>query len=179
MVSTLIIKRMYKNKHKISSILFCLSYRIKPGESYFDRLPQPVNDRAVEFAVPCSCFQKNTKNGSPRCAAAKIVNFPNESDKKGINVKSEIEGNTKVKMKDQLTAKDFKLFKRYVASTVSKRQKRAIPVKSRFTKQNATRYCVERISNSQVGKLCSNLGTNVQALVDSCSIDLQVKIMAK
>ena len=42
------------------------------------------------------------------------------------------------------------------------------------SKDNATQYCAERLLETKVGKLCAKLGTNVQALVNVCSADIEV-----
>ena len=44
-------------------------------------------------------------------------------------------------------------------------------------KENATRYCAERISETKIGKLCAKIGVNVQALVNTCSADVAVSTL--
>ena len=135
----------------------------------------------MEYQVPCSCFRK-AKNGRPECIEELPVHFPNVMDQTGtvVIVTQEDDTNTShrrkrdVERSDDLTKEDFKLFRHSAWSRGSKRQKRASQAQAKFTKQNATRYCLERISDSDVGKLCAKLGANVQALVNSCSIDLEV-----
>lgn len=156
-----------------------LYFRMEPGESYFDRLPQPVNDAAVNYNKPCSCYKKDM-NGNPVCLKEFPVHFYNVMSQPGITV-NPTQGNggngkkRSVKLSDDLTEEDFDLFKRFVASGVPNRHRRGIAVKAPFSKENATRYCREKILESNVGKLCAKLGTNVQALVNSCSIDVEVK----
>jgi len=108
------------------------------------------------------------------------VHFPNILDKKGVVVQFPRDPNrTRGKRdiyyySDDLQEDDFDLFKSYLGSGGYHRYKRALPSKPRFTKENATLYCMEKVSNTKVGKLCASLGANVQAKVNSCSIDLEV-----
>ncbi|KAJ7351104.1 hypothetical protein OS493_036560 [Desmophyllum pertusum] len=53
------------------------------------------------------------------------------------------------------------------------RFRRAAPI-GQILKENATRYCAERISETKIGKLCAKVGVNVQALVDACSVDVEL-----
>ena len=156
-----------------------LYFRMKPGESYFDRLPQPVNDAAVNYNKPCSCY-KQDMNGKPICLQDFPMHFYNVMRQPGRTINlTPGDGfdreKRNVKLSDDLTEEDFDLFKRSVASGVPKRHKRGLAVKAKLSKENATRYCREKILESNVGKLCAKLGTNVQALVNSCSIDVEVK----
>ena len=50
--------------------------------------------------------------------------------------------------------------------------KRAAP--GPVSKKNASRYCSEKVADTDIGKLCAKLGTNVQALVNTCSADVEV-----
>lgn len=74
---------------------------------------------------------------------------------------------------DELTDEDYNLFKSPVPSETQDRFKRALlaPV---ISKQNATRYCTDKIKNTKVGKLCADIGVDVQGYVDSCSFDVSV-----
>ena len=152
---------------------------MEPGESYFDRLPQPVNDAVVKYNKPCSCF-KTDDQGNPECLEDFPMHFYNVMGQPGTTI-NPTPGNgggrekRNVKLSDDLTEEDFDLFKRSVASRVPRRHKRGLAVKASVSKENATRYCREKILDSNVGKLCAKLGTNVQALVNSCSIDVEVK----
>ena len=74
---------------------------------------------------------------------------------------------------DDLTEDDFELFKKTVDTKPRERPKRSI---TPISKENATRYCAERLAETPVGKLCAKLGTNVQALVNVCSSDIEVCI---
>lgn len=152
---------------------------MEPQKSYFERLPELVDDTTVEFEKPCSCF-KTYANGSATCGPAVIVNYPNESDRPGTPVN--LEGSEGERRKrsteyaDDITDRDFDSFKRYVASVVSKRQRRSSQTHSPLTKENATQYCMERLFNSEVGSLCSQIGADVHELVASCSSDVEVKV---
>ena len=159
---------------------FCCYFflRLQPGESYFDSLPDPINDKGLLYNMPCSCYKKDM-NGLPVCLETPPVHFPNVLDEAG-NVITLAGGGSKRKKRDiqfldDLTDVDFELFKRYAGSGSSRRYKRASEDKPKFTNENATRYCMEKISNTEVGRLCAKLGVNVQAMVNSCSIDLEVK----
>lgn len=74
---------------------------------------------------------------------------------------------------DDLTDEDFALFRNPSDNKLVRRMKRSITPVSR---DNATRYCTEKLAETQVGKLCAKLGANVQALVNVCSSDIEVSI---
>ena len=153
---------------------------MEPGDSYFDRLPDPVNDTGLLYKMPCACY-KEDQNGIPECLKAPPVHFPNVLDEAGNAISFEGGEGSKRKKRDihfldDLTDEDFELFKRYTRSGTSRRHKRASVDKPKFTKENATLYCMEKISNTEVGRLCAKLGVNIQAMVNSCSIDLEVNI---
>lgn len=82
-----------------------------------------------------------------------------------------------IHLSDELTDEDFRMFKNFVrpVATNVHRYKRALLDEPTFTKENATLYCMERISNTEAGKLCAKLGANIQAKVNSCAVDLEVK----
>lgn len=71
---------------------------------------------------------------------------------------------------DDLTEEDFALFRKPSDNKLVRRMKRSI------TRDNATRYCNEKLAETLVGKLCAKLGANVQALVKVCSADIEVSI---
>ena len=70
---------------------------------------------------------------------------------------------------DDPTEADIQLFKQ----TPERRFRREVSV-TPISKENATRYCAERISETKIGKLCAKVGVNVQALVNTCSSDVEV-----
>ncbi|KAL9972518.1 hypothetical protein ACROYT_G018840 [Oculina patagonica] len=138
-------------------------------------MPDPINGITVRYKVPCSCTETDIY-GNPKCTHKTPLDFPNYMDKvEGKSVKG-TDGREKrdIHFSDDLTDDDFELFKRYVGSVDTHRFKREVLNRPTFTKENATLYCKERISNTDVGKLCAKLGANVQAMVNSCSIDLEL-----
>ena len=70
---------------------------------------------------------------------------------------------------DEVTQEDFKVPMTNLTSNESLWEERLV-----VSKDNATRYCAERLLETEVGKLCAQLGTNVQALVNVCSADIEV-----
>lgn len=75
---------------------------------------------------------------------------------------------------DDLTDEDFRLFYNSLETHNHKRSKRSV---NSISKENATRYCNEKLADTPVGKLCAKMGTNVQALVNVCSSDIEVSIL--
>ena len=72
---------------------------------------------------------------------------------------------------DDPTEEDFQIFKKF--PQVQLRFRRAAQV-GQISKANATRYCAERISETEIGKICAKVGVNVLALVKTCSADVAV-----
>ena len=77
-----------------------------------------------------------------------------------------------VSLSDDPTDEDFKLFSQTPQLRLRVKRDAVFEV----SKENATRYCAERISETKIGKLCAKVGVNVQALVNICSVDIQVNI---
>ena len=77
-----------------------------------------------------------------------------------------------VTLSDDPTDEDFKLFSQTPQLRLRVKRDAVFEV----SKENATRYCAERISETKIGKLCAKVGVNVQALVNICSVDIQVNI---
>lgn len=77
-----------------------------------------------------------------------------------------------VSFSDDPTDEDFKLF----SQTPQLRLRVKRDVLFEVSEENATRYCAARISETKIGKLCAKVGVNVQALVNICSVDIQVNI---
>ena len=75
-----------------------------------------------------------------------------------------------VTLSDDPTDEDFKLFSQTPQLRLRVKRDAVFEV----SKENATRYCAERISETKIGKLCAKVGVNVQALVNICSVDIQV-----
>ena len=70
---------------------------------------------------------------------------------------------------DELTHEDFQVLMTPLNTNEHHREKRSV-----VSKDNATRYCTERLLETRVGRLCAKLGTNIQALVNVCSADIEV-----
>lgn len=73
---------------------------------------------------------------------------------------------------DDLTGEDYLLFQQRPHSW-PRRFRREVP-NEQISRENATSYCAERISQTEIGKLCAKVGVNLQALVNVCSIDIKV-----
>ena len=149
-------------------------------ESFFDVLPSPINDAGVRYDIPCSC-EKKDEHGNPICKKELPTHYFNILDQQGkVVVPSVSDGlgrkKRNVEDSDDLTDEDFDLFERLnFGSGVHNRVRRAAPAVSRFSNKNATHYCRKLIADTDISKSCAKIGSNVQALVNSCSIDLEVK----
>ena len=135
----------------------------------------------MRYDIPCSCDKKDVR-GDPECIKTLPTHYFNILDQQGRVV--ELSGSDGPGMKkrnvedsDDLTDEDFDLFQRLnFGSGVHNRVRRAASDVSLFSKKNATRYCRKLIADTTIGKSCAKVGSNVQALVNSCSIDLEVKM---
>ncbi|XP_067041983.1 uncharacterized protein [Acropora muricata] len=144
------------------------SLRLSPNESYFDILPRPVLAYTVDYSQACEC---TPSGGHPDCKNAFDIAFP--TLKKTARRKSSPmflcdRDKRDMHLSDELTDEDYHLFKRTLPS--HKRRKRE---SGRISKENATYYCEARISKTKIGKLCAKIGINVQALVNTCSFDVE------
>lgn len=134
----------------------------------------------MRYDIPCSCDKKDNQ-GNPECKRELPTHYFNILDKQGRVVVPSLPagfGRKKrnVEESDDLTDEDFDLFQRLnFGSFVHNRLRRAAPAISRFSRKNATHYCRRLIADTDIGKSCAKVGSNVQALVNSCSIDLEVK----
>jgi len=150
---------------------FCLC-RLEANNSYFQTLPAEINKVVRPFEKSCACGKALTK----KCVDDGIpVDWPMDDSKHYNRIKMcdrnpekdrkrrDIEGS------DELTHEDFEVLMTPLKSNEHHREKRSV-----VSKDNATRYCAERLLETRVGKLCAKLGTNVQALVDVCSADIEV-----
>ncbi len=120
------------------------------------------------------------ENKKPVCIQKIPLHFPNVLDGSGkviMTAGGDRERRDSHHYSDDLTDEDFEIFKTYVRSEANHRYKRAVIKKSKFTKEDATLYCMGKVSNTDVGALCAKLGANVQAMVKSCSIDLEVFLL--
>ena len=76
-----------------------------------------------------------------------------------------------VEYSDDPSEEEFQFLKK--TPLLRPRFRREVP-NEKVSKENATNYCAERISETEIGKLCANVGVNLQELVDTCSVDLEV-----
>ena len=78
---------------------------------------------------------------------------------------------------DALTDEDYEYFKEPGAfqspSRVHLRTKRAAEAFP-LSRENATRYCTEKLVESYMGKFCAKVGTDVHSFVNGCSADIMV-----
>lgn len=140
------------------------------NESFFDILPPTIDDTTATYTAVCSCptgegaicGQNNVK--IPSFLIDKTTAF-NLCDRKTFK--------RDIHYSDDLTDEDYELFRKPLQPHHLHRFKRAVPAPV-ISKENATRYCLEKIAESEVGKLCADVGVNVQAYVDSCSVDIEV-----
>ncbi|XP_068690657.1 uncharacterized protein [Montipora foliosa] len=141
-----------------------------PGESLFHILPPKIEDRHANYVHPCSCTRTQKCVLSP----FNVPTFLREK-KSALNLCDKIRSRRKreIHYSDDLTDEDFKDFKRtQVSKTSHTKFKRALsdPV---VEKENATRYCTDMIADSNVGKLCADVGVNIQVYVNSCIADME------
>ena len=128
----------------------------------------------MDCKVPCACSRKG-EAGRTECQRELPVHFPNIMDQGGTPViltgENNVDGRRKrsIKYTDDLTDEDF-------LNVLTDR--RASPPKAKFSKGNATQYCTKRVSDTEIGKLCANLGAHLQELVDSCAVDLEVILVS-
>ena len=159
---------------KLSEIICLLLFRLKVGESFFDTLPDDVNAGDVEYAKACLCPLDGQENRTDcknvfDAAFPTLVNTPMEDA-----LPTELCDRQKrdIHYSDDVTDHDLQLFKHKFH--VHHHSKRSV-ADDQISKENATRYCAERISGTKLGKLCAQFGVNVQQLVETCSADLEVR----
>ena len=156
----------------------CLSlYRLENGKSLFHILPPLVDEYKLTYSQTCACLQ-DTENSPRHCRDPLPLAYPTLF-KGGKNMAPlspaflcDVQKRD-VSLSDDPTYEDFKLFSQ--TPQLRLRVKRDAVVYE-LPKENATRYCAERISETKIGKLCAKVGVNVQALVNICSVDIQVNI---
>ena len=185
---------------QLHSSKFSWSFPFRASPSYFDTLPADVNSdkdemwrgarrgvrRGVEFEQSCSCSEtQNDKHtddcvdGIPVVLAQGFLNQGKAGQRikkcqKNIASRKKREIRDIVEGSDDLTDEDFRLFYNSLEMDKHKRSKRSV---NSISKENATRYCNEKLVDTPVGKLCAKMGTNVQALVNVCSSDIGVSIL--
>jgi len=69
---------------------------------------------------------------------------------------------------DDPTEQDFQIFKEF--TQLQPRFRRA----AQISKKDATLHCAKRVSDTEIGRLCTKVGVDVQALVEACSVDVEV-----
>ena len=151
------------------------SCRLTAATSYFQTLPAEINTAARPFDKACACDETKDEGHTDDCANDGIPvewPMPNGNYNRIKMCDRNPEKNRKrrdIEGSDELTHEDFEVLMTPVKSNKHHREKRSV-----VSKDNATRYCAERLLETKVGKLCSKLGTNVQALADVCSADIAV-----
>ena len=153
-----------------------ISLRRQP--SYFDILPLEINKGGSPIEPACACDETTDKGKTTKCADDGIpVFWPSTQKDKFNRIKMCDKAPSKrdLQWSDDLTEEDYELFMKLLDPEAHKRKKRSVDV---ISKENATRYCTERLAETPVGKMCAKLGTNVQALVNVCSSDIEVGIDA-
>ena len=150
-------------------------YRLERDKSYFDTLPSDVQDDNVRYSDACLCPKQGETENTTVCKNVFVAAFPTlfKEDMQKFKPLHQLCDRDKrdVHYSDDPTEEDFKLFK----ETPRLRDRiRREAVAGQVSKENATRYCAERISETKIGKLCAKVGVNVQALVNICSSDIEV-----
>ena len=159
---------------KLPEIICLLLFRLEVGESFFDTLPDDVNAGYVEYARACLC-PIDGQYSQTHCQNVFDAAFPTL-----LNTAMEDASPTElcdrqkrdIHYSDDVTDEDLQLFKHTLHA--HHRFRRAV-ADDQIPKENATRYCAERISDTKLGKLCAQFGVNVQQLVETCSADLEVR----
>ena len=145
-----------------------------PDESYFEVLPPQVSAYDVEYSEACHCRTYTTAGNYIICIDAFELAFP-KLIRDGLKPSPLFlcdRQKRDIQFSDEPRDDDFYFFQRTLP--LRKRHKRE---SGRISKENATYYCEEKISKTTIGKLCAKLGINVQALVDVCSFDVEVKCL--
>ena len=156
------------------------SCRLNASTSYFQTLPAEINKDARPFHKACACDEEKDEGHTAKCTDDGIpVMWP--MDKGNFNRIKMCDRNPEkdrkrrdIEVSDELTHEDFEVLMTPLKSNERHREKRSV-----VSKDNATRYCAERLLETKVGKLCIKLGTNVKALADVCSADIEVSFSQK
>jgi len=162
------------------SIIIFAFCRLGSKESFFDTLPSDIQDGDVQYSKACLC-PKLGEYSKPKCKSVSEAAFLTLFKKKMKPVYPTAPKNLCGRQKkddhylDNLTEEDIQLFKE--TPQLHSRLKREIQLGS-VPKKNATRYCAQRISETKIGKLCAKIGVNVQALVNTCSADVEVSTLS-
>lgn len=152
-------------------------FRLEVGKSYFDTLPVDVRDEDVTYSSARLCQEKNENCDDKKSCSVFKVAFPTLVKERMTPVKpaspSSLCDRDKrdIHYSDDITDEDLQLYMQTLH--LHPRLKRSVAIKQ-IPKENATRYCATRISETELGKLCAKIGVNVQQLVDTCSADVEV-----
>ena len=179
---------LYVRTTQLHSSKLSWSFTFRASPSYFDTLPADVNSDkyGVEYEQSCSCSKVQNDKHTDDCVdgipVVFVQDFLNQGKKgqrikkchKNIASRKKREIRDIVEGSDDLTDEDFRLFYNSLETHNHKRSKRLV---NSISKENATRYCNEKLAETPVGKLCAKMGTNVQALVNVCSSDIEVSIL--
>ena len=154
-------------------------HRLGSKESFFDTLPSDVQDGDIQYSKACLC-PKIGEDIKPKCRSVSEEAFPSLFKKKMKPVTPTSPTNSCDRQKrdvhysDNPTEEDMQSFRE--TPQLHSRLRREVELGS-VPKENATRYCAERISETKIGKLCAKIGVNVQALVNTCSADVEVSTL--
>ena len=141
-----------------------------------------MDEYNVTYSQVCACLpdtngEQETTDGASFCLDPLRIAYPTlyKGDKNMAPLSPEFLCDVQkrdVSLSDDPTNEDFKLFSQTPQLRLRVKRDAVFEV----SKENATRYCAERISETKIGKLCAKVGVNVQALVNICSVDIQVNI---
>ena len=145
-------------------------HRLSYGQSYFDILPPDLGDKIVKYSTACQC-NVNENDARKVCQDAFTAAFPTIMKKNLSPMLLCDRDKRDVHFSDDPTEEDFQIFKKF--PQLQPRFRRAAQF-GQVSKANATSYCAERISETEIGKMCAKVGVNVQTLVDTCSADIVV-----
>ncbi|XP_068703048.1 von Willebrand factor D and EGF domain-containing protein-like isoform X2 [Montipora foliosa] len=156
-------------------VITSLAHQYRLSSSYFEKLPLEINNKAKEFVPSCPCDEKKDQGQVNKdCTTDGIPSdwpsFGSHYNRIKMCDNRPMKGRKRrnIEVSDELTKEDYEFFMTPLEYNAHDRIRRSI-----VSKENATRYCAERLSETLVGKLCAKLGTNVQALVNVCSSDIE------
>lgn len=156
-------------------------FSLDASRSYFHVIPPRVDDRAILYEKTCYCESRDD-NVPKRCEdAPNELNLPgidrNLATMKMLHVRQKERRD--VSRSDALSEEDYEYFKEPDSLKRSlhghqrtRREAKPFPV----SRENATKYCVEKLVESHVGKFCAKLGINVHSFVNVCSADIMVNM---
>ena len=161
---------MFCSLRAFIALFFFNFSRLKLGQSFFDTLPPQVPNSKIQYSKACLCSKKS-EYGSHVCQEVSEAAFPTVVKRNYVPMSLCDRQKRDLHYSDDPTEEDFQFFQQ--TPHWKPRIRRDVPNKQ-VSKKNATRFCEERISETDIGKLCGKVGVNVQALVNTCSIDVVV-----